>query len=179
MQRAPSRAQALAWTAFQAFNEGPFLIYAGQESENTHTPSLFDEDKIKRGDYSLQGFLTKLCHLKKDVVQVEGAFKLITATPALTAHWQVENEGLYGVFNVAGVVDVMPTPLPDGIYMDLLSEREVEVRDGGGGNGRYPPLLRSTQHRNTPAARYSAINTTSISMPQANACAIVMAWPAA
>jgi len=130
MQRAPSRAQALAWTAFQAFNEGAFLIYAGQESENTHTPSLFEEDKVIWRDYSLQGFLTTLCQLKKDVVQVEGDFRLITAEPALSAHWQTESEGLYGVFNVAGVVDVMPTPLADGMYMDLLSEREVEVRDG-------------------------------------------------
>ena len=46
MQRAPSQVQALAWTAFAAFNEGPFLIYGGQESETTHTPSLFDIDKV-------------------------------------------------------------------------------------------------------------------------------------
>jgi glycosidase len=45
MALAPSRAQALAWTAFQAFNKGAFLIYAGQESAATHTPSLFDVEK--------------------------------------------------------------------------------------------------------------------------------------
>ncbi|MCP4426232.1 MAG: alpha-amylase, partial [Chloroflexi bacterium] len=50
MDRAPSRAQALAWTAFQAFNEGAFLIYAGQESEATRQPDLFDEDKIRWGN---------------------------------------------------------------------------------------------------------------------------------
>ena len=130
MQQAPSRAQALAWTAFQAFNEGPFLVYAGQESENTHTPSLFDVDKVIWRDYALQSFLTRLCQLKKDEALVEGQFELVTAVPAISAVWQSGSAGLYGVFNVSGVEDVMPVPLPDGHYIDLLSERAVDVRDG-------------------------------------------------
>lgn len=130
MSRAPSRAQALAWTAFQAFNEGAFLIYAGQESANSRQPTLFDLDPIKWGDYSLQSFLTTLSRLKKDEVLVEGQFGLLTAVPAISAHWQAQNQGLYGVFNVSGVEDVMATPLPDGQYTDLLSDNPVLVRDG-------------------------------------------------
>ncbi len=157
MARAPSRAQALAWTAFQAFNEGPFLIYAGQESENRRTPSLFDEDKIVWADYSLQGFLTQLCRLKKDAVQVAGDFRLITAEPALTAHWQTENEGLYGVFNVAGVAEVMPTPLPDGTYVDLLTDRLIEVREGEMMVGETAVIIRYSGQLNTEAVRQPAI----------------------
>ncbi|PID84660.1 MAG: alpha-amylase [Chloroflexi bacterium] len=157
MQRAPSRAQALAWTAFQAFNEGAFLIYAGQESENRHTPSLFEEDKVIWRDYSLQGFLTKLCKLKKDPVQVEGDFRLITADPALTAHWQAEHEGLYGAFNVAGVVDVMSTPLPAGQYLDLLSEREVTVREGKMMVPETAVILRYSGQLDTEAHRQPAL----------------------
>jgi len=130
MQSASSRAQALAWTAFQAFNEGAFLIYAGQESENTHTPDLFDVDKVLWRDYSLQSYLTQLARLKKDAVQVEGKFSLLSAEPALTAVWQATDEGLYGAFNVTETENVMSTPLPDGEYVDLLSEGPVMVRDG-------------------------------------------------
>ena len=131
-RRAPSRAQAMAWTAFQAFNEGVFLIYAGQEAENAHTPSLFDMDKVHWGEYSMQLFLTKLCRLKKHDVQVNGEFSLLTHSPVLTAVWQTETATQYGVFNVQGVVDVMPTPLPDGVYLDELSQLDerFEVRDG-------------------------------------------------
>ncbi|GAB4275311.1 MAG: alpha-amylase family glycosyl hydrolase [Candidatus Promineifilaceae bacterium] len=127
-----SREQALAWTAFQAFNEGAFLIYAGQESEETRTPNLFDADKIRWSNYSLQGFLTRLAKLKKDPAQVNGRFYIITHSPAITAVWQDEAGGLYGAFNAAGVVDVLPTPLPDGRYPNLLSDlgEEIEVRDG-------------------------------------------------
>jgi hypothetical protein len=37
---------------------------------------------------------------------------------------------LYGVFNVAGATDVMPTPLPDGEYADVLSDALLQARDG-------------------------------------------------
>ena len=130
MKRAPSRAQALAWTAFQAFNEGPFLLYAGQESEETHTPDLFDMDKIRWGGYELQSYLKKLCQLKKDPALLDGRFTLLMPQPAISALWRAENEGLFGVFNVSGVVDVQSTPLPDGEYLDVLSETAVTVRDG-------------------------------------------------
>ena len=132
MRRAPSRNQGLAWTAFQAFNEGAFLIYAGQEAENRHTPDLFDVDKVVWHEYPLQPFLAKLCQLKKDDVVQNGRFQLLGYDPALTAVWQSNEATLFGAFNVAGVIDVMPTPLPDGSYVNLLSEVEekIVVRDG-------------------------------------------------
>ncbi len=113
-----------------AFNDGPLLLYAGQEAEETHTPSLFDIDKVRWGAYELQSTLTRLCQLQKDPVLVDGRFTLLTPEPAITALWQAEGGGLYGVFNVSGVVDVQPTPLPDGEYVDLLSGTAVLVRDG-------------------------------------------------
>lgn len=132
MQRAPSRAQAMAWTAFQVFNEGAFLIYAGQESETKHTPSLFEVDKINWQSYSLQIFLTRLCQLIKHPLIGEGRFELVTHSPLLTAVYQTSTQTLYGVFNVQGAADVMDTPLPDGRYVNLLSEldEEIEVRGG-------------------------------------------------
>ncbi|MEM7336844.1 MAG: alpha-amylase family glycosyl hydrolase [Chloroflexota bacterium] len=131
-QRAPSRAQALAWTAFQAFNEGAFLIYAGQESENLHTPSLFDIDKVAWNEYSLQRFITKLCKLKKHATVENGRLTLLTHSPILTAVWHTENETIYGAFNVQGIIDVMPTPLPDGQFINYLSDLDerIEVRGG-------------------------------------------------
>src|SRR5690606_18080771 len=69
LKLAPSRSQALAWTAFAAFNRGAFLVYAGQESAATHTPSLFDIDKVEWGAYEFQTFLTRLAGLKKHPAQ--------------------------------------------------------------------------------------------------------------
>ncbi len=157
MGRAPSPAQALAWTAFQAFNEGAFLIYAGQESASSHQPDLFNLDPIKWGDYSLQSFLTTLCRLKKDEVMVEGQFELLTAAPAISAHWQTENEGLYGVFNVSGIEDVMAVPLPDSQYTDLLGGGPVIVRDGEMAVPETAVILRYTGQLNAQAQMFPLI----------------------
>ena len=130
MQDAPSRSQALAWTAFQAFNEGAFLIYAGQEAENTHTPSLFDIDKVDWGTYSLQPFLTRLCQIKKNPAVANGSFHFLTATPAVTAVWQSEEGGVYGVFNLSSTGGTIPAPLADGEYTDLISGEIVSISHG-------------------------------------------------
>ncbi|MCK5343691.1 MAG: alpha-amylase, partial [Candidatus Heimdallarchaeota archaeon] len=72
MALSPTRSQAIAWTAFQAFNKGTFLIYTGQESAAQNTPSLFRVDKIEWGKYELQDFIKTLVLLKKDQAQAEG-----------------------------------------------------------------------------------------------------------
>ncbi len=126
----PDRARALAWTAFEAFNKGAFLIYAGQESGATHLPSLFDVDKVAWGDYALQPFLTRLAHLKKDPAQVAGEFVICEAEPAIQAVWQHADGNLYGVFNVAGAAGDVTVHLPDGEYVNLLDDAPVTVADG-------------------------------------------------
>jgi glycosidase len=130
MTLAPSRAQALAWTAFQAFNKGAFLIYAGQEAGSTHRPTLFEVDAIDWGDYELQPFITLLAHLKKDPALVEGHLTLLADAPAIQAAWEAGERSLYGVFNVKGESGAVEVQLPDGAYADLLSDEMVEVRDG-------------------------------------------------
>nr|MBC7244001.1 alpha-amylase [Chloroflexota bacterium] len=130
MALAPTRSQAIAWTAFQAFNKGAFLIYAGQESAATHTPSLFDTDRIKWGYYELQPFLTLLTHLKKDPAQMAGQFVLLSTEPAIQATWFLPGNSLYGVFNTSATTGRMSVRLPDGEYTDLLSGATVLVTQG-------------------------------------------------
>lgn len=130
MGMARSRSQALAWTAFQAFNKGAFLIYAGQESAAKHTPSLFDIDKVEWGDYKLQPFLTTLARLKKDQAQVEGQFVLLSGEPALQATWYLPGNSLYGVFNVGRATGEIKVQLPNGVYTNLLNGKPVQVQRG-------------------------------------------------
>lgn len=130
MALAPTRSQALAWTAFQAFNKGAFLIYAGQESAATHTPSLFDVDKIDWECYELQPFLSLLAHLKKDPAQMAGQFVLLNDAPAIQATWFLPGNSLYGVFNTNSATGRLAVRLPDGEYTDLLSGATVLVTQG-------------------------------------------------
>lgn len=130
MALAPSPAQALAWSAFQAFNQGAFLVYAGQEAGAHHTPSLFEIDKVDWQDRSLEPFYTTLCHLKKDPALTTGKFMLIEQRETLQATWCQKNGGLLGIFNVQGLSDAVSVPLPDGTYLDLLSGRPVSITNG-------------------------------------------------
>lgn len=131
MSAAPSTNQALAWTAFQAFNKGPFMVYAGQESKATDTPSLFERETIDWGNYEFAPLLTKLAELKKDSIQKHGSFAILAAEPCLQACWSVEKgDALYGLFNVGAVKGGTPVQLPDGNYVDQLSGALVKVRSG-------------------------------------------------
>ena len=85
---------ARAWTAFQAFNRGAFLIYAGQEFGATQTPSLFDVDKIElSATHPNSSFIAKLAELKKHPIVMGGAtagvtggcFSILSAEPTIQA----------------------------------------------------------------------------------------------
>lgn len=127
---APSPAQALAWTAFQGFNKGVFLIYNGQESAARHTPTLFDRDPIDLRETPLQPFLAALARIKKDPAVLRGTFMLLESSPAVQAAWLDGEYTLLGVFNVNAAQGSAAVPLPDGQYADLLGGGEVHVQAG-------------------------------------------------
>lgn len=127
---APSLPQAMAWTAFEAFNKGAFLIYAGQEAAADHTPSLFERDPIQWNDYPLQPFLTSLAGIKKEHAIQSGTFFLLEGEPAIQAAWHDPMGSLFGLFNVTGAGGPVSVPLADGRYEDLIGGGEVMVQNG-------------------------------------------------
>ncbi len=153
---APSRNQALAWTAFEAFNKGSFLIYAGQEAAALHTPSLFDKDPIDWKDYELQPYLTRLAKIKKEDALVSGTFTIPVAHPAVVACWETDNGGLMGIFNVRAVQGSTPVPLPDGSYQDTLNGDMVTVKEGQASIPDCAAILRY-DHPVQPAWFYSIL----------------------
>ena len=142
MYFAPSREQALAWTAFMACAPGPLMIYAGQEAGARKWPSLFEPDPVAWGDYELSGFVSTVAGLKKHPAQRSGAFWVLADEPCIQIAWSSMldggrlapvtdgGHGLYGVFNVGAVAGPVPVQLPDGDYTDLLSAAAVTVTGG-------------------------------------------------
>lgn len=123
-------ASAQAWAAFQVFNRGAFLIYAGQESAATHTPSLFDRDPVEWKDYPLQEFYRSLFTIKKHRLVRDGVFAIIQAEPVIQAVYSGTSSSLVGVFNPNGVQGEMMVALPDGQYTDLIGGETVTVKNG-------------------------------------------------
>jgi hypothetical protein len=122
--------QAIAWTAFQAFNKGAFLIYGGQEAGEVKTPTLFDREPVEWRGYPFQSLLTTLAKLKKDPA-VQGQFMLLADEPAVQACWYSPDGSLFGIFNLTAFTGQLPlVSLPDGSYTDLLSGQPVRVLNG-------------------------------------------------
>lgn len=130
MSLASTYNQALAWTAFQAFNKGAFLLYAGQESAEDHTPSLFDIDKIRWQNYPLQVFVSRLAKIKKHSALSAGKLVFLQGSPAIQAVWHLPGDSLYGVFNVESRNHLLEVFLEDGNYLDLLSGEKINIQDG-------------------------------------------------
>jgi len=129
MAFAPNETSAKAWTAFEIFNQGAFLIYAGQESGASHTPSLFTIDKIDWGEYRLQVWLRNLIKIKKSDLFIHGSQYFLAADPAIQAVWQNQEETLYGIFNVTNTADPIETQLPDGNYQDMITGKNLQVEN--------------------------------------------------
>lgn len=127
---APTGTQALAWTGFQAFNKGAWLIYAGQEAGESHTPSLFDRDPIRWNGYPLQSFITRLNLIKKHHYIANGKFILLKAEPLIQAAWRSEKGVLYGIFNVTGASGIIDVSVPDGKYKDMVDQASVIIDNG-------------------------------------------------
>jgi len=127
MAIAPSREQALAWTAFQAFNKGAWLIYAGEEAAAARKPDQFEKDVIPWSNYELTDFIRNLAALKKDAAQKEGELCWLTSEPAVQAVWFTEKTSLAGVFNTEGKKGEILTAFPDGTYRDLLSGEDFGI----------------------------------------------------
>jgi glycosidase len=127
MALASDEVSAKAWTAFEIFNKGAFLLYAGQESGASHTPSLFEIDKIDWLDYRLQDWYKQLCKIKKSDVFVQGTQHFLAASPAIQTLWQHHEIKLFGIFNVSNFPNQIHCQLPDGDYRDLISNKTLNI----------------------------------------------------
>ena len=129
-QTVPDTNQALAWTAFEAFNDGAWLIYAGQEAGEDHTPSLFEKDIVRWNGYPFQDLLTRLNGIKKHPAVSEGFLLFLETEPVIQVAWKANTVHLYGIFNVEGQKGKVQVHIPNGCYTDLISGRVVNVIAG-------------------------------------------------
>ncbi|MCI8807838.1 MAG: alpha-amylase [Oscillospiraceae bacterium] len=130
----PEGMALMSWTAFLYFQKGTTLLYAGQEAECTHRPSLFDKDEtawhISEGVTRL---LRTLAKLKRNPILTDSRYE-VKALPQdiLCATHRKGDRQLVGLFSVKGNSAPVRVEAPDGFYPNLLDEngREVEVYGG-------------------------------------------------
>ncbi len=124
----------LNWTAFLYFQKGLTMLYAGQEAECGHRPSLFDKDDIAWNlNEGVTRLLQTLAKLKKNPLLTDSRYE-VKALPRdiLLAEHRKGGRRLTGLFSMGGQSSLVPVDAPDGLYPNVLDSacRPVEVYGG-------------------------------------------------
>ena len=121
------------WTAFLYFQKGSTLIYAGQETEDDHLPSLFEIDPANfHTGQDLRWLLTRLYEIKKRVLLEPCNFQATAddAMDMVTAIRIQGNHKIVGIFSLKAKVGRVNVPLEDGEYINLISKEKTMVKKG-------------------------------------------------
>ena len=128
----PRESDLINYTAFLYFLKGTTLIYAGQEFENDHLPSLFEKEPIDRNTgKDLSALMTRLRQIKgmfggDDWFRAEGDSE---QDIAVLRRGSGEHQFL-GVFSLKSDRGEVALDLADGSYEDLIDGEMVEIRGG-------------------------------------------------
>ncbi len=122
------------WTGFFYFQKGCALLYAGQEAQNTNTPSLFDIDKVDwsgiKEDYI--ELLKVLADIKRKPIMSKGFYEIYTdsSKDVIIASYESKQSKLIGIFNVAKEQGDICLSIPDGEYTNLIDKNKLLVKGG-------------------------------------------------
>lgn len=131
------------WTAFNYFQKGAVMLYAGEEYCADIKPTLFDKELfVKRTDIS--DLIVKLNKLKKKKIFSSGIFKVNLPDVDGVVYNTVENdtEKLVGIFNVGLVENELLVDLADGKYRNYLTRKVVSVENSIVKLSKDPIILR-------------------------------------
>lgn len=116
--------------ALNFFLKGPAFIYAGQEHQVMHAPSLFENDLVPwNPEQSIESVIKRLTSLKKQPIFIHGNFHLHHHKDVAVMSYQYQNQYLVGIFNLEPQKEVN-VPLIDGVYTNFLDDSDVIVKDG-------------------------------------------------
>ena len=128
----PDEAALVNYTAMLYFLKGATLLYAGQEFENAHLPSLFEREPIRRDTgHDLSPLLRRLYGIKQGF-GTQDWFRAEADDENDIAILQRSGDGrrFLGVFSLKAKSAEVKTDAPDGTYENLIDGETVTVRDG-------------------------------------------------
>ena len=132
------------WTAFNYFQKGLTMLYAGQEVQAVRTPSLFDLDTINwNTGKDLTPLLKKLAQIKRDPLFADSRYT-VKALPQDILYAVHESAGkkIIGIFSVQGNASLIPADIADGTYENLITGEPVEVHAGFAATAGEPIIIK-------------------------------------
>lgn len=128
-----SEREVVNFTAFMYMLKGTALLYAGQETENTETPSLFEYDKVNwNTGYDLSAILHNLYRVKQSSIITNGTYELraYNSENAATITYKSSEGTLFGAFSMRCYECRVEAEVPDGEYKNKINGKTVFVKNG-------------------------------------------------
>ena len=117
-------------TALNFFLRGMPFIYAGQEFLNDKRPDLFEYDPIDfETGFNISPIIKKLADIHQDELITSGNMFFLEKEKAAVIKYQNNEEALIGFFNL-GTEKIVNAYLKDGVYLNLINDKHVTVKDG-------------------------------------------------
>lgn len=121
------------YTALLYFLKGTTLLYAGQEFENDHVPSLFEKDVFSRNTgKDISPLLKKLYSIKKAYLSADDYFTAKADDQNDIAILERDNgiSRKIGIFSLKAKAADVSLSLEDGMYTNVFNNMPISVKDG-------------------------------------------------
>jgi len=119
------------WLAFNLFEKGSGLIYAGEEFGADHLPSLFDADPVAlQGPVDLTATIQRITSVKHNQLFVSGAYSVQPVNDQVMAiRYQAAGKVALGYFALRPFSGTISCELADGQYRNQLTGQVIDVTD--------------------------------------------------
>ena len=126
-------ARLINFTAMLYFLKGATMIYAGQEFENDHLPSLFEREPIDRDTgRDISSLLQRLAQVKKGHLSCADHFwgEADEKHDIAIFYRQDDKAKKLGIFSLQVESAPVKVDFPDGVYPNLVTGERVVVEKG-------------------------------------------------
>ncbi|VDG31809.1 alpha-amylase [Lactobacillus sp.] [Lactiplantibacillus mudanjiangensis] len=119
------------WLAFNLFEKGSGLIYAGQEFGQAHLPSLFDADPVAlTGPLDLSDLIQRVATLKHQELLTQGAYTVTAINDqVMQVQYRLGDQLIVGLFALRPFTGTVACELTDGKYLNQLTDTMVTVKN--------------------------------------------------
>ncbi|MCQ9210698.1 alpha-amylase family glycosyl hydrolase [Granulicatella seriolae] len=129
----PNEESLLQWTSFIYLQKGATLLYNGQEVQEDHVPTLFDDDKINwSAGRNISQELVTLAKIQKEDIPMDAAYSVTAVDDLDTAilTYKEADQSFIGICSFKNKFGKVSVPVLDGTYINLINGKEVTVKDG-------------------------------------------------
>ena len=118
------------WLALSFFSKGATMLYMGQEFASSHHPDLFNKDVMQPSKHDFSKDIRLMQSMVCQDICAYGQYDIIiNDQEVFVGVYKYQGKQLVGIFNIGKSKGYIASPIPDGIYVNLITNHEIHVLD--------------------------------------------------